>query len=144
MSKTVNIAKKTSNALCIKAGTARITKRKDYLETAASRRKWVTPAFIIQIDHLNDDKGLAKLGFTASKKVGNAVMRNKARRRLKEAAKGLFNQYGLAGQRYVLIARTAAIDYPFDSLQKDLQWALVKLAQGADLKPKVSKHDAKA
>jgi len=112
---------------------ARIVKRPDYLAVAQTRRKWVTPAFILQTKAGESDSP-PKAGFTVSKKVGNAVMRNRARRRLKEAARATIPTVGTAGWEYVLIGRQAAISYPFEKLCADLRWALAKLESGADLK----------
>jgi len=112
---------------------ARITKRPEYLAVAATRRKWVTPAFILQAQEGTSDSP-PKIGFTASKKVGNAVIRSHTRRRLKEAARQVFPDHGAAGWGYVLIGRQAATSYPFDKLCADMRWALAKLSSGADLK----------
>lgn len=68
------------------------------------------------------------LGLTATKKVGSAVVRNRARRRLREAARQLLPAYGLAGVDYVLVARQAAPDAPWPALLDDLQNALIRLA----------------
>lgn len=69
-----------------------------------------------------------RVGFTCSKKVGNAVARNRAKRRLREVARLVLPNKGLAGWDYVLIGRfesTAA--RPFEDLQGDLRYALKKL-----------------
>ena len=117
---------------------ARITKRPDYLAVAATRRKWVTPAFILQSQEGTSDSP-PKVGFTVSKKVGNAVIRSRAKRRLKEAARSIFPANGEAGWGYVLIGRQAAVSYPFEKLCADMRWALAKLSSGADLKSGGSK-----
>ena len=114
-------------------GLARITKRPDYLAVAATRRKWVTPAFILQAKADTSDSP-PKVGFTVSKKVGKAVIRSRARRRLKEAARIVFPTHGAAGWGYVVIGRQAATSYPFEKLCADMRWALAKLTAGADLK----------
>ncbi|NIK87851.1 ribonuclease P protein component [Rhizomicrobium palustre] len=78
--------------------------------------------------------GRFRLGFTASKKVGGAVERNRAKRRLRAAAQAVLP--GIAHERcdYVLIAKTATLTRPFEELLKDLAQTLaaahVKLAQG--------------
>ena len=121
----------------------RITGRPDYLTVAATGRKWVSPSFILQAsppapaDYNADNKEIAapaRVGFTVSKKVGNAVKRSRARRRLKEAARIWFSEKAPAGWDYVIIGRTAAIDYPFEKMGADMRWALAKLASNADLK----------
>jgi len=65
-----------------------------------------------------------RVGFTASRKVGNAVARNRAKRRLRAAAAALLPLHGLGGHDYVLVARTATLTRPFDDLLGDLTGAL--------------------
>lgn len=115
------------------SGIGRITIRADYLAVGSSGRKWVTPSFILQAKPGTGDKA-ARVGFTASKKVGNAVKRSRARRRLKEAARFQFPDHAPKGWSFVLIARTASVDYPFEKMMNDMRWALAKLAKNADLK----------
>jgi ribonuclease P protein component len=68
--------------------------------------------------------GALRVGFTASRKVGNAVARNRAKRRLRAIAAALLPLYGLSGHDYVLVARTATLTRPFSELQEDLKAAL--------------------
>ncbi|HEX3675190.1 MAG TPA: ribonuclease P protein component [Rhizomicrobium sp.] len=65
-----------------------------------------------------------RVGFTASRKVGNAVARNRAKRRLRAAAAALLPLYGLPGHDYVLVGRTATLTRPFPALLEDLKAAL--------------------
>ncbi|WP_262692866.1 ribonuclease P protein component [Kordiimonas aestuarii] len=111
----------------------RIKKRPEYLAVADTQRKWVTPAFIVQAMPGESDEP-PRAGFTVSKKVGNAVARNRARRRLKEVARAVLPAHGTPGWAYVFIGRQAAISYDFEKLGADMRWALAKLASGADLK----------
>lgn len=111
---------------------ARIKKRPEYLAVANTRRKWVTPSFILQAKPGEADSA-PRAGFTTSKKVGNAVIRNKARRRLKEAARKIVPTEAQAGWDYVFIGRQAATIYPFEKMMSDMRWALAKLKSGADL-----------
>ncbi len=80
-------------------------------------------------------EGRFRLGFTASRKVGGAVERNRAKRRLRAAARALLPGSALARTDYVLIAKPATIDRPFEQLLKDLAQTLaaahVRLEQGA-------------
>ena len=92
---------------------------------AARARKVVTAGFILQINDRNDDDPEMRVGFTCSKKVGNAVARNRAKRRLREVARLVLPTAGKPGHDYVLIGRakvTAALS--FDKLIADLQEAL--------------------
>lgn len=66
-------------------------------------------------------------GFTATKKIGNAVIRNRAKRRLREAARLLLPLHGLPGNDYVFIARFATPDQEWRYLLDDVRKALVKL-----------------
>ena len=123
------------------SGIGRITARADYLAIGASGRKWVTPSFILQALPGEIDTP-AKVGFTVSKKAGNAVRRSRARRRLKEAARFSFPDNAARGWSYVLIGRASATDYPFEKMQSDMRWALAKLASNADLKSSGGKKRA--
>lgn len=73
------------------------------------------------------EDGPIRAGFTASKKVGNAVARNRAKRRLREAARQLLPRHGLPGVDYVLVARQTTPDAPWDALLDDVGNALIRL-----------------
>lgn len=73
------------------------------------------------------ESGPIGLGLTASKKVGHAVARNRARRRLREAARQLLPQHGLAGVDYVLVARQSTPEADWAALLDDLKNALIRL-----------------
>jgi ribonuclease P protein component len=89
------------------------------------------------------------LGLTATKKIGGAVVRNRARRRLREAARRLLPLYGLAGVDYVLVARQSTPEAAWEALLDDLQNALIRLAaalESGESQPPArasSKHAAK-
>lgn len=118
----------------------RITDRPEYLNVAKTGRKWVTPSFILQAappsSDSKEDNQPAKVGFTVSKKAGNAVQRSRIRRRLKEASRSVLPKKAPDDWRFVLIGRSTAVHYPFDKMCSDLAWALAKLASNADLKNK--------
>lgn len=115
------------------SGLQRIAQRPDYVRVAGSGRRWVTPSFILQARRVADDR-TTRVGFTVSKKVGNAVKRSRARRRLKEAARLTLPKVAPQGWDLVLVGRTAALDYDFAKICSDLRWALGKLEANADLK----------
>mgnify|MGYP003588427355 FL=1 len=75
-----------------------------------------------------DGDGSIPLGFTATRKVGGAVVRNRAKRRLREAARALAPQFGVAGSDYVFIARMGTVDRDWDRLLDDVKSALTRLA----------------
>ncbi len=81
------------------------------LEVCATPSRWARP------DRL-------RVGFTATKKLGIAVVRNRARRRLRAAAAQLLPLYGLPGNDYVLVARRETLSRPFEGLLSDLASAL--------------------
>ncbi len=103
-----------------------LKKRPDFLAAARGKRQ-VTPGFVIQARNRGED-GPTRVGFTCSKKVGNAVARNRAKRRLREIARLVLPAHAKPGWDYVLIGRagtTATRD--FTQLQADLRAALAKL-----------------
>jgi ribonuclease P protein component len=73
------------------------------------------------------DEGAIGAGFTATKKIGGAVVRNRARRRLREAARRLLPELGLAGVDYVFVARQSTPAAPWASLLDDVRNALIRL-----------------
>lgn len=98
--------------------------RADFLR-AARGRKVATPAFILQLRDRRDDDPVIRVGFTCSRKVGNAVARNRARRRLREIARQVLPIHGAPGHDYVLIGRAGTTaTYPFDRMLADLRQAL--------------------
>ena len=103
-----------------------LTKRADFLR-AAQARKVGTPAFLLQARQRRGDEGAegVRVGFTCSKKVGNAVARNRAKRRLREIARAVLPVDGRPGWDYVLVGRAeATASLPFDQLKADLSRAL--------------------
>ncbi len=103
----------------------RLKKRAEFLH-AAKGTKVVKPAFVLQVAVPAEGGADASvgIGFTASKRVGNAVSRNRARRRLREVARAVLPDHGLAGCDHVLVARSTALAYPFAALTADLTEAL--------------------
>lgn len=103
-----------------------LRKRADFL-AANSGRRTVTPGFVL----LGRDRGdgdAPRVGFTCSKKVGNAVTRNRAKRRLRALARETLAQLARPGWDYVLIGRRdATVSRPYANLSADLARAIVKL-----------------
>jgi ribonuclease P protein component len=119
----------------------RLKTRAEFLSVAAAKRKWVTPGLILQAKPWStgdDEDGKSSsrhaldslgLGFTVSRKVGNAVARNRAKRRLRAAAAEVFSKSAKAGFDYVLIGRKATLDRPYQALVEDLRQALIRLGR---------------
>jgi ribonuclease P protein component len=102
---------------------ARLKRRAEFLAVAACRRKSVLPGLILQAAPRPDAAG-RRIGLTASKAVGIAVARNRARRRLRAAAERVIGRHGAPGHDFVLIARPATLTRPFGALLDDLEAAL--------------------
>ena len=88
-----------------------------------------------------DGAGVIRVGFTATRRIGGAVVRNRAKRRLREAARAMFPGLARAGCDYVLIARGGSTSRPYPRLLDDVKSALIRLA--ADLSaPATTSGDA--
>jgi len=103
----------------------RLKRRAEFLRVAAKGRKAAMPGLVLQALDRRDD-GPARIGFTVTRKVGNAVVRNRARRRLKEATRLLLRERPLGGVDLVVIGRDRTRSRPFQALQDDLERALAK------------------
>ena len=98
--------------------------RPDFLKAAAARRQGTTSC-LLQARARDDGQASARIGFTASKKIGNAVARNRAKRRMRAAAHAVLTREARPGWDYVLVARPqATTSRPFPDLLADLQTAL--------------------
>ena len=95
----------------------KITKRSDYLR--ASKSKYFrSNSFIIQFYNRADDLG-PRYGVTATKKIGNAIKRNKAKRRIRNLVKDLLPKYGKNGYDYVFIAKENLINEDWEVLKEE-------------------------
>ena len=108
----------------------RITRRADFLRIARSSRRWVTPGLIVQTDRAPTDQ--VRVGFTVTRKVGKAVVRNRIRRRLRSVATAMLDQHAMPGQDFVVIGRAATLERPYPSLHDDLMSALKGLRVWTD------------
>ena len=126
----------------------RLKTRPQFLRVAAAKRKWVTPGLILQAarrQHGDDraapdlpaaasrlpgaapDEPEVRVGFTVTRRVGNAVTRNRVKRRLRAAAAEVFPRVGRGGTDYVVIGRSVTLVRPYEKLLQDLEQAVVKL-----------------
>ena len=105
----------------------RLTRRAEFLRVAARGRKAAMPGLVLQALPRGDDAP-ARLGFTVTKKVGNAVVRNRTRRRLRACARLVLAETPCAGQDLVLIGRDPTRGRKFPALLDDLRSALTRAA----------------
>lgn len=108
-----------------------LRKRADFLKAAKAARA-PAASFLLQARKRSMDEAidstLIRVGFTCSKKIGNAVMRNRAKRRLREIARAGLPLHGKAGWDYVLVGRPdVTLDHPFEAMQTELAEALARI-----------------
>jgi ribonuclease P protein component len=109
---------------------ARLQRRAEFLRAAQRGRKVAMPGLVLQV-FARDDDAPARLGFTVTKKVGNAVVRNRTRRRLREAARLLLRDQAADGVDLVLIGRDTTRTRAFTLLIDDLRRGLLKMGVAA-------------
>jgi ribonuclease P protein component len=114
----------------------RLQKRADFL-ACAKGAVCARGALLIQARPRADGSSLVRVGFTATRRIGGAVVRNRAKRRMREAARALLPGLARPGFDYVVIARGGAPTRPWPRLLDDMKSALIRLAAdpGADLNP---------
>ncbi|MBV8574723.1 MAG: ribonuclease P protein component [Acetobacteraceae bacterium] len=103
----------------------RLKRRAEFLRVAAKGTKSAMPGLVLQARR-RDDAGPSRLGFTVTKKVGGAVVRNRVRRRLKEAARAVFRDKPVTAVDLVLIGRAETRRRGFAALVDDLRRALAR------------------
>ena len=104
-----------------------LTKRPQFL-AAAKGLSSARGAVLCQMLARDDDSQTIRVGFTATKRLGGAVVRNRAKRRLRHAARQVLGELGKPGADYVFVARQGAAERPWPRLIEDMQRALLSLA----------------
>jgi ribonuclease P protein component len=103
-----------------------ISKRADYLAANGGLRM-STPGFVLLVRDRKDDDPQMRVGFTVTKKIGGAVVRNRMKRRFRALARELVPVNGMSGADYVMIGRAKGIERDFDLLRGELSGALERL-----------------
>jgi ribonuclease P protein component len=88
------------------------------------------PGFVLLVRPRDDDDPGVRLGITVTKKIGNAVIRNRMKRRFRALARELLPQAGIAGADHVLIGRAGGVERDFADLRAELTKALGKVSSG--------------
>ena len=105
----------------------RLTRRAEFQRVTRARRSAAAPGLVLQIHRRPGDASAARVGLTASRKIGNAVRRNRARRRLRAVAREIIPRHAKPGHDYVMIARRDTAERPYSALIGDLESALKRL-----------------
>lgn len=105
----------------------KLTKRSEFLACAQAPSS-AKGAVVVQARPRGDDTPLVRVGFTATKRIGGAVERNRAKRRMREAARALLPEFAVPGVDYVIIARGGVLKRPWGRLLDDVKSALLRLA----------------
>lgn len=118
----------------------RLKRRAEFLRVAAKGAKAPMPGMVLQCLP-RDDQSPAQLGFTVTKKVGNSVVRNRTRRKLREAARLLLRDRALAGEPIqgmdlVLIGRDGTRRRSLPALMDDLDRAIKRASRAVAAKPR--------
>ena len=108
---------------------ASLRKRAHFLKVQGSRHRFSRPAFLLTclpLDILGQD---VAVGYTVTKKIGNAVVRNRTKRRLRAVATPMLQESATPGHAYVWIARAPILDMPHETLVSEMRWALRKIEE---------------
>lgn len=110
-----------------------LRRRSDFVRVQKSALRWVTPAFVVACEKPAADTvsiDTVHTGMTITKKIGNAVVRNRIRRRLRHVFKETLPALNLNGWTVILMARSDALTRDYTDLVRDLRWALRKIQEG--------------
>ena len=105
-----------------------IKKRADFVAANGGLRA-TTPGFILLVREREDRDPMMRVGFTVTKKIGGAVIRNRMKRRFRALAREIMPQKGFCGADHVLIGRAKGIERDFGMLRSELIQALEKLSR---------------
>ena len=105
-----------------------IKKRKDFIKVAQHGQKVIQSSLILQAAfNFSLPVNSYEIGYTATKKLGKAHVRNRTKRRLRAIARELLPRQHLSQVQYILIGRYNTATCPFDKLQTDMQYAISKI-----------------
>jgi len=107
---------------------ATITARRDFL-AANNGKRAPMPGFVLLVRSRDDGDPVMRFGVTVTRKIGNAVVRNRMKRRFRALARELLPVAGIAGADHVLIGRAGGVERDFAALRAELAKALAKVAR---------------
>jgi ribonuclease P protein component len=116
----------------------RLTRRRDYLAANGGKRAPML-GFVLLVRPREDADPAKRIGITVTKKVGNAVVRNRMKRRFRALAREILPEHGVAGADHVLIGRAGGIERPYADLVRELKKACAKLARSDAPQPEASR-----
>ncbi|WP_277970287.1 ribonuclease P protein component [Sphingomonas echinoides] len=105
-----------------------MARRADFLAANAGKRAPM-PGFVLLMRRRDDGSPAMRMGFTVTKKVGNSVIRNRLKRRLRALARELLPVSGVAGADHVLIGRSGGIERDYAAMRSELTKALAKVVR---------------
>lgn len=105
-----------------------LKKRSDFVRMNSSAARFVVSNFILQMMQNNTiAEGDIRVGYTVTKKLGNAIIRNRIKRRLREAARKTIPTHAKPGRNYVFIARHKALKCDFTELVREMEFAFSRI-----------------
>ncbi len=100
-----------------------LRKRAEFLAANQGKRA-ASGGLVLLVRARDDNDPQMRVGFTVTKKIGNAVVRNRMKRRFREMARAILPEAGIAGADHVIIGRASGAEKPYLALVQDLQRAL--------------------